>query len=113
LQAPEEARSETSPSYHKYLRPDEELLHKRQARGRPTGFDQDLESEAGEIDFGIDLIDPSERKKKRRPPPKGDKKDGRPKKGAIGGHDSDAEVGTRELGVDIGVDYNKRRRRRL
>jgi hypothetical protein len=102
----------SKPHYHKYLKPDEDILRQTPTRGRPTGFDRDLESEAGETDIGIDLIDPNERKKKKAP-----KKDpqgsGRPPKGSIGGHDSDAEVGTRELGNDIGVDYSKRRKRRL
>ena len=108
-QPPDEA---VQPHYHKYLKPDEELLERRPTKGRPTGFDRDLESEAGEIDFGIDLIDPSERKKKRAPA-RAQKEPGQQKKGAVGGHDFDAEVGTRELGVDIGVDYTKRRKRRL
>ncbi len=103
---------EEKPHYHKYLKPDEDLVSRPQARGRPTGFDQDLESEAGEIDFGIDLIDPHERKKKKAPKKSGDQST-QPKKGTIGSHDSDGEVGTRELGVDIGVDYTKRRKRRL
>ncbi len=103
---------EEKPHYHKYLKPDEDLVSRPQARGRPTGFDQDLESEAGEIDIGIDLIDPNERKRKKVPKKSGDGTT-QPKKGTIGGHDSDGEVGTRELGVDIGVDYSKRRKRRL
>ncbi len=103
---------EEMPHYHKYLKPDEDLVSRPQARGRPTGFDQDLESEAGEIDFGIDLIDPHERKKKKAPKKSGDQST-QLKKGTIGSHDSDGEVGTRELGVDIGVDYSKRRKRRL
>ena len=99
----------SKPHYHKYLKPDEDILRRTPTRGRPSGFDQDLESEAGEIDFGIDLIDPSDLKKKKAPK-KGPE---RPAKGPIGGHDADGEVGTRELGVDIGVDYSKRRKRRL
>ncbi len=102
---------EAKPHYHKYLKPDEELLQQKQARGRPTGFDRDLDADAGEIDFGIDLIDPSERKKGKRTP-KGSK-EAKLKKSTTGGHDFDGEVGTRELGVDIGVDYQKRRKRRL
>ncbi len=102
----------SKPHYHKYLKPDEDILRQTPTRGRPSGFDQDLESEAGEIDFGIELIDPSERKKKKAPK-KGPKEPGGPEKGPIGGHDADGEVSTRELGVDIGVDYSKRRKRRL
>lgn len=105
-QAPEDMAS-----YHKYLRPDEELLQRRPAKGRPTGFDRDLETDAGEIDLGIDLIDPSERRKKAAPPKP--RKEQKLPKGAVGGHDFDGEMGTRELGVDIGVDYEKRRKRRL
>lgn len=101
---------EAKPHYHKYLRPDEELLQQKQARGRPTGFDRDVDADAGEIDFGIDLIDPSERRKRKAP--KG-ASEAKLKKSTTGGHDSDGEVGTRELGVDIGVDYQKRRKRRL
>lgn len=102
----------SKPHYHKYLKPDEDILHRTPTRGRPSGFDQDLESEAEEIDFGIDLIDPSDQKKKKAPK-KGPKEPGGPAKGPIGGHDADGEVGTRELGMDIGVDYSKRRKRRL
>jgi hypothetical protein len=109
--APDQPVDESRPTYHKYLKPDDELLEKKLVRARPTGFDQDLETDAGEIDFGIDLIDPHERKKK--PIAKVPKPDVRPAKGGVGGHDADAEVGTRELGNDIGVDYNKRRKRRL
>jgi len=108
--APTIARDEAKPHYHKYLKPDEELLHQKQAKGRPTGFDRDLDADAGEIDFGIDLIDPSERRKRKAP--KG-AKEAKLKKSVTGGHDFDGEVGTRELGVDIGVDYQKRRKRRL
>ena len=102
---------EAKPTYHKYLKPDQELLDKKLVRARPTGFDQDLETDAGEIDFGIDLVDPHERKK--RPHSKVPRPDVRPAKGAVGGHDADGEVGSRELGNDIGVDYNRRRKRRL
>ena len=102
---------ESKPTYHKYLKPDQELLDKKLVRARPSGFDQDLETDAGEIDFGIDLVDPHERKKK--PHPKVPKPDVRPAKGGVGGHDADGEVGSRELGNDIGVDYNRRRKRRL
>jgi len=102
----------SKPHYHKYLKPDEDILQRSPTRGRPSGFDRDLESEAEEIDFGIELIDPNELKKKKAPK-KGPKESVRPAKGSIGGHDSDGEVGTRELGVDIGVDYDKRRKRRL
>jgi hypothetical protein len=107
-----EPAQEVKPHYHKYLKPDEELLSKKQARGRPTGFDRDLDADAGEIDFGIDLIDPSERKKKK-PPKKPAAEPGRKQKGPAEGHDFDAEIGTVGLGVDIGVDYEKRRKRRL
>ena len=110
VDAPTIARDEAKPHYHKYLKPDEELLQQKQAKGRPTGFDRDLDADAGEIDFGIDLIDPSERRKRKAP--KG-AKEAKLKKSVTGGHDFDGEVGTRELGVDIGVDYQKRRKRRL
>ena len=107
LQTPpdEEARA----NYHKYLKPDEELLQRKQATGPATGFDRDMDAEAGEIDFGIDLIDPSERRKKRKTPPRKD--EAGPK--GVGGHDSDGEVVTTQSGVDIGVDFQKRRKRRL
>jgi len=98
------------PNYHKYLKPDEELLQRKGATGPATGFDRDMDAEAGEIDFGIDLIDPSERRKKRKTPPRKD--EAGPKKG-VGGHDSDGEVVTTQSGVDIGVDFQKRRKRRL
>jgi len=101
---------ETKPHYHKYLKPDEEMLQRKQATGPATGFDRDMDADAGEIDFGIDLIDPNERKKKRKKPPR--KVEEGPKKG-VGGHDSDGEVVTTQSGVDIGVDFQKRRKRRL
>ncbi|MCK5254177.1 MAG: hypothetical protein KAQ96_14560 [Thermoplasmata archaeon] len=101
---------EARPNYHKYLKPDEELLQRKQATGPATGFDRDMDAEAGEIDFGIDLIDPNERRKKRKAPPRKD--EAGPKKG-VGGHDSDGEVVTTQSGVDIGVDFQKRRKRRL
>jgi len=31
----------------------------------------------------------------------------------VAGHDSDAEVGTRDAGPDIGVDFERRKKRRL
>ncbi|MCJ2540104.1 MAG: hypothetical protein LN414_02405 [Candidatus Thermoplasmatota archaeon] len=101
---------EARPNYHKYLKPDEELLQRKQATGPATGFDRDMDAEAGEIDFGIDLIDPNERRKKRKTPPRKDETG--PKKG-VGGHDSDGEVVTTQSGADIGVDFQKRRKRRL
>ena len=81
-------------------------------KARPTGFDQDLETDVGEIDIGIELIDPHERKKKK-PPASARKPDVPLPKSTIGGRDFDSEVSTRELGHDIGVDYNKRIKRRL
>ncbi len=108
---PSPSSSETKPHYHKYLKPDEELLSRHPAKGPATGFDRDMDADAGEIDFGIDLIDPSERRKKRKKPPRKDKEPG-PKKG-VGGHDFDAEVDARGTGAEVGVDYEKRRKRRL
>jgi hypothetical protein len=102
---------ESKPHYHKYLKPDEELISRHPAKGPATGFDRDMDADAGEIDFGIDLIDPSERRKKRKKPPMKDPGAG-PKKG-VGGHDFDAEVDTRGTGAEVGVDYEKRRKRRL
>jgi hypothetical protein len=102
---------ETKPHYHKYLKPDEELLQRKQTKGPATGFDRDMDADAGEIDFGIDLIDPSERRKRQKKTPRKDEGPGL-KKG-VGGHDSDGEVDSRGMGADIGVDYQKRRKRRL
>jgi hypothetical protein len=107
---PAEPVDESKPHYHKFLKPDEEMLQRKQATGPATGFDRDMDADAGEIDFGIDLIDPSERKKQRKTPPRKD--EAGPKKG-VGGHDSDGEVVSTQSGVDIGVDYQKRRKRRL
>jgi hypothetical protein len=108
---PERTPEETKPHYHKYLKPDEDLVSRPQARGPATGFDRDMDADAGEIDFGIDLIDPSERMKRKKTPPK--KPEGPiPKKG-VGGHDFDAEVDSKGMGNEVGVDYNKRRKRRL
>jgi hypothetical protein len=103
-------QDETKPHYHKYLKPDEELLQRKQTKGPATGFDRDMDADAGEIDFGIDLIDPSERKKSKRRAPA--PKEPGPKKG-VGGHDFDGEVVTTQSGSDIGVDFQKRRKRRL
>jgi hypothetical protein len=110
VEPPPPVAEQPKPHYHKYLKPDEEILQQKQAKGRATGFDRDMDADAGEIDFGIDLIDPSERKKRKKAPTP---KVPGPKKSMVGGHDSDAEVGSRELGNDIGVDYQKRRKRRL
>ena len=107
---PAERPEETKPHYHKYLKPDEDLIKRPQAKGPATGFDRDMDADAGEIDFGIDLIDPSERRKKKKRPPRD--KGPAPKKG-VGGHDFDAEVDTRGMGSEVGVDYQKRRKRRL
>lgn len=110
-EVPGPAGNETKPHYHKYLKPDEDLVSSHPAKGPATGFDRDMDADAGEIDFGIDLIDPSERRKKRKKPPRKDDS-AAPKKG-VGGHDSDAEVDSRGTGAEVGVDYQKRRKRRL
>ena len=95
--------------YAKYFRPDDEVLKRRDERP-PSGFDRDLETEAGETDAGIELVEHGDRRKERRPAPKAAQP---PKRQATGGRDSDAEVGTRDLGPDIGVDEKKRKKRRL
>jgi hypothetical protein len=113
-ETPEEAApsgGEPKPHYHKYLKPDEDLISRPQARGPATGFDRDMDADAGEIDFGIDLIDPSERRKRKKTPPK--KQEGAGPKKGVGGHDSDGEVDSRGMGGEVGVDYSKRRKRRL
>jgi hypothetical protein len=102
---------EPKPHYHKYLKPDEDLVSRPQVRGPATSFDRDMDADAGEIDFGIDLIDPSERRKKKKTPPK--KQEGAGPKKGVGGHDFDAEVDSKGMGGEVGVDYNKRRKRRL
>ena len=97
------------PGYSKYFRPDDEVLRRRDERP-PSGFDRDLETEAGETDAGIELVEQGDRRKERRPTPKAVQP---PKRQTAGGRDSDAEVGTRDLGPDIGVDERKRKKRRL
>ena len=100
---------EGEPGYAKYFRPDDEVLRRRDERP-PSGFDRDLETEAGETDAGIELVEHGDRRKERRPPLKAAQP---PKRQTAGGRDSDAEVGTRDLGPDIGVDERKRKKRRL
>jgi hypothetical protein len=108
---PQPPIDEAKPHYHKYLKPDEELLQRKQIKGPATGFDRDMDADAGEIDFGIDLIDPSDHKRKNKKPPRKDEGPGL-KKG-VGGHDFDGEVDTRGTGADIGIDNQRRRKRRL
>ena len=100
---------EGEPGYAKYFRPDDEVLKRRDERP-PSGFDRDLETEAGETDAGIELVEHGDRRKEKRSPSKAALP---PKRQAAGGRDSDAEVGTRDLGPDIGVDGTRRKKRRL
>ena len=50
--------------------------------------------------MGNEPLDDGDEEGKKKAPKKGPKEPGRPAKGTIGGHDSDAEVGTRELGQE-------------
>ncbi len=108
---PPQARPD-EPAYAKYLRPDEEVLQARHERA-PTGFDRDMETEAGETDIGIELDKPVDRWKREKGPAKPTTAPKRPGPKGVAGHDSDAEVGTRDAGPDIGVDTERRKKRRL
>ena len=100
------------PAYAKYLRPDEEVLQARHERA-PTGFDRDMETEAGELDIGIELEKGADRWKRGKDGTKPTAAPRRPGQKGVAGHDSDAEVGTRDAGPDIGVDFERRKKRRL
>ena len=108
---PAQARGE-EPAYAKYLRPDEEVLQARHERA-PTGFDRDMETEAGELDIGIELEKGADRWKRGKDGTKPTTAPRRPGQKGVAGHDSDAEVGTRDAGPDIGVDFERRKKRRL
>jgi hypothetical protein len=109
--APQKARVD-EPAYAKYLRPDEDVLQARHERA-PTGFDRDMETEAGELDIGIELDKGGDRWKREKVGARPATAPRRPGQKGVAGHDMDSEVGTRDAGPDIGVDTERRKKRRL
>jgi hypothetical protein len=100
------------PGYAKYFRPDEDAIRPRD-QGPPSGFDRDLETEAGETDIGIELDRPADKWKRDKASSRRPSVAKKPGQRTVGGRDMDAEVGTRDVGPDIGVSFERKKRRRL